>query len=382
MNYWAKLLLLLSCTFFAQFAYCATQPIDKNALSKGGEMRFTSLELCDSNRSCKPVVFAEGWINENALQNFKPILNQLPEQTTIYLNSDGGDLIAGIDFGTLIRSKKWDSRIGSISPKVGKSINSSEIASGRCISACMLAFIGGVKRQINSTDVLGFHGLIKVDTAPNKPENKLEVEQAKKAIAALGQYIQLMGVDRRLTDFMLFAQGDKFQRIPYDNARKLGIDNQVGQMYSPWRLQALDNGALLATNNEKQENGKYVVVIGLSKPSASPPTNEKLRCIIFLKPFERPFSDNEFLKILAEKSAVEIITTKGSLSGKTVLSNWQKNGDGAQIILEYPAKELDSLAQFLSFDVEIAGVARKYNLESLTHFGTNGLKGVLKAIKN
>jgi hypothetical protein len=262
-----------------------------------------------------------------------------------------------------------------------KSIAPNDIKAGRCLSACVLAFIGGVNRQISSTDIIGFHGLIKANTAPKGADNPAESDQAISAIATLGKYIQSMGVDRRLTEFMLFAQGDKFQRIPYDTARKLGLDNQAGLSFNAWRLQALDNGVLLASNYEKQDNGKFIVVLGISKPAQNQNPSGNLRCIIFIKPFDRPFDNDLLLKSLVENASVSLLTPKGQLSGKSIVSNWQRNGEGIQLILQYPSAEINTLTQHLSFSLEISGHTTRYDLERLTNFGTSGLKGSLNTLE-
>ena len=61
----------------------------------------------------------------------------------VFLNSEGGDLLAGLALGRLFKERKLDTRV---------------MAKAKCLSACALAFLGGVSRYIaDDVDSFGFH---------------------------------------------------------------------------------------------------------------------------------------------------------------------------------------------------------------------------------
>jgi hypothetical protein len=78
-----------------------------------------------------------------------------PLGLTIYLNSPGGDLMAGIKLGELIRVQGFNAAVGkSVPSDVTASFR--DISEGRCASACAYAFLGGVSRTAKQGE-LGVH---------------------------------------------------------------------------------------------------------------------------------------------------------------------------------------------------------------------------------
>jgi len=369
----------------------ATAKLDKEALIAGKTaMRFTVVRVCESAQNCQEAILAEGWITQNTLELAKAQAPTWPAKANLIFNSDGGDLLAAMDLGRWIRANQLNTRVGA--PKVSKVVPSSntgaELSSGRCLSACVLSFMGGTQRVIDPADIIGFHGLVLAKSPPstNQAPNEAnaaavtELDKAKLAMNAIGRYLESMGGDRRMVDFMLFAKGEQFQRIPYDSSRQLGIDNQIERPLSSWRLQAIDDGELIALVSERQAKGQLSITLALTKPGNKESANDNVRLIVFVKPIGRRFQAQEIQTYFTDALTVKLISRKNILRGK-VLSPWKPNADGMQLILSFPTPVISSISQTLGFDLEIDFPESFAGSERITKFGTQGLKGALTAIR-
>jgi len=369
----------------------ATAKPDKEALiAVKTAMRFTVVRVCESAQNCQEAILAEGWITQNTLELAKAQAPTWPAKANLIFNSDGGDLLAAMDLGRWIRANQLNTRVGA--PKVSKVVPSSntgaELSSGRCLSACVLSFMGGTQRVIDPADIIGFHGLVLAKSPPstNQAPNEAnaaavtELDKAKLAMNAIGRYLESMGGDRRMVDFMLFAKGEQFQRIPYDSSRQLGIDNQIERPLSSWRLQAIDDGELIALVSERQAKGQLSITLALTKPGNKESANDNVRLIVFVKPIGRRFQAQEIQTYFTDALTVKLISRKNILRGK-VLSPWKPNADGMQLILSFPTPVISSISQTLGFDLEIDFPESFAGSERVTKFGTQGLKGALTAIR-
>lgn len=338
-------------------------------------MQFTLATICEESRGCHPGISAQGWITTESVRNFNDRASGLANGATLVINSDGGDLQSAMELGKAIRAKQLNARVGTLKSNDSKTNPAFTIAPARCLSACLLAYLGGVNRTLEPTDIIGFHGLTVANASAEvgKPAGETH---AKEILGALGRYIESMGVDRRTTDFMLLAKGDAFQRIPLPTAKQLSIDNQSNNALSAWRLQATDNGSLLALVTEKQAKGNAIIALAFTRPPNGS-SNENLRCIVFVKPLQRSFSGNDIKRYFPENLGVQLRSRGKPIAGKT-LSPWQLNGEGAQTTLLISTAEIQSLTQSLSFELEINFPENSgFSVDRTTPFGTQGLKGVL-----
>jgi len=338
-------------------------------------MQFTLATICEDSRGCHLGVSAQGWITTESVKNFTERASTIASGATFVINSDGGDLQSAMELGKAIRAKQLNARVGTLKPNENKTNPGFTIVPARCLSACLLTYLGGVNRTIEPTDIIGFHGLTVANASAEvgKPTGE---SHAKEILGALGRYIESMGVDRRTTDFMLLAKGDAFQRIPLATAKQLSIDNQSNNALSAWRLQATDNGSLLALVTEKQTKSGAIAALAITRPPSGSP-NENLRCIVFVKPAQRSISNNDIKRYFPESVSVQLRSRGKPISGK-ILSPWQLNGEGAQTILLISTSELQNLTQSLSFELDINFPENSgLSIDRSTPFGTQGLKGVL-----
>ena len=374
----AALVLQLSNT-----ALAAPSKVDKAALLSGKEaLRFSVTRICEGAQNCQEAVLAEGWITTNTVEQAKAQISSWPKKADLIFNSDGGDLLAAMELGNLIRANQRNTRVGA--PKPNKTTSNIELAPGRCLSACVLSFMGGVQRAMDPADVIGFHGLVMANSAlgSGAGDNAAApgADRAKLAMNAIGRYIESMGGDRRMVDFMLFAKGEQFQRIPYDTARQLGIDNQLNQPLNSWRLQATDRGILIALVSEKQTKGQFTTTLAITKPSGAEGASDQLTLIVFIKPLSKELQAQELQTRLADALKVQLNTRKNIALGK-VITPWKTNADGVQLILSFPSSAIEALTQHLFFDLQINYPESLTSIDRFTKFGTQGLRGALAAIK-
>ena len=376
-------LLLGSLLLWPLFASGAAPKLEKDSGPAGKEaMRFSVANVCDlAGKNCQNMIAANGWIEPGAVNRFNEQTNALPEHTTVVIDSAGGDLQAGMELGRAIRGKRFNTRIGVLKPSTNKNNVNFELNSGRCLSACVLSFLGGIERDLDSTDIVGFHGLT-IANAKDQVGKPAGEERAKEVLGALGRYIELMGADRRITDFMLLAKGDNIQRIPTETAKQLNLDNQQPAPKSPWRLQVTDSGSVLAIVNEKQAKGQATITLALTKPANGENPAENLRLIVFVKPYQRSFNPND-MKLAFPESATVLMRARTKVLGTKTLVGWRQNGEGMQMVMNIPNATQETLIQSLNFELEIAfpESANKLGLERITPFGTAGLKGAIVILK-
>ncbi|MGJ5175096.1 hypothetical protein ACQR16_11020 [Bradyrhizobium oligotrophicum] len=150
-------------------------------------------------------VAAEGTIQRDTPEVFRRFLAKGRAAIDIRFNSPGGDLTAAMRLGEMIREQGMHSSVGKTSGTLdadGTFINIVEGGwdSGHCAAACVLAFLGGVRRHAEGGE-LGLRQLL--DPEPIKePKGRPASESATEPVRAADQ--AMMG---RLIDYVLRMDG-------------------------------------------------------------------------------------------------------------------------------------------------------------------------------
>ncbi|MEM1148991.1 MAG: hypothetical protein AAGI03_00330 [Pseudomonadota bacterium] len=140
----------------------------------------------------------------------------------VLLNSDGGDLSAGIALGRAIRASGMETRVGIYRPM-------DHPLPGSCLSACAYAFLGGTQRILAPESQLGFHRFALDQGSAFQGDAGLVVGQLLSANVV--SYIVEMGVDARLftraaeTSFESMYFPDYEARVTFDVETPLGFDH-------------------------------------------------------------------------------------------------------------------------------------------------------------
>ncbi len=112
-----------------------------------------------------PAIFADGEFTPEtpaALRAFLKRSNQATPDTMLYFSSLGGDLTAGMEVGKIIREANLNTGVArnTRNPADANTIDLdsfSRVYPGHCVSACSLAFLGGVKREVRPGSIFAVH---------------------------------------------------------------------------------------------------------------------------------------------------------------------------------------------------------------------------------
>jgi hypothetical protein len=132
-------------------------------------------------------IFADGEIDVGSDERLEQFLraNNVPQKSELFLNSPGGNLIAGIKLRKVIRAYRLHTYIGK--DQNGK--DAYDTAPGECYSACALTFLGGEYRFYHSGSEYGVHRFY----APANSTGDADTAQILSAMIV--QYIRDMGAD-------------------------------------------------------------------------------------------------------------------------------------------------------------------------------------------
>jgi hypothetical protein len=220
-----------------------------NAMEFKGEL--TNLEQAAGGN--RWIIFADGMIAPDTSARLEQFIrsNRVPFRSTIYLNSPGGDLLAGIELGRTIRKYHLVSEVGQRGPYSGESIfQSIDIRPGACVSACALAFLGGEYRFVNNSSGYGVHRFYSISKTLNG-------DAAQIVSAAVVQYIRDMDVDPQLFTFMTEAGPNEVVWVPPNERERLNVVNN-GRKKAQWSLESAPQGLIYL-------KGEWETIFGIGK---------------------------------------------------------------------------------------------------------------------
>jgi hypothetical protein len=165
-----------------------------------------------------PAIFGDGDFTLDTPEALRTFLKRsvYTPDTVIYLNSLGGDLGAGMEVGKIIREEHLNTGVArnTRDPSQANTIDLdaySRVYPGYCVSACSLAFLGGVSREVKPGATYAVHqlGMNCVDkrraraqfpwvAMPNTnycPELDEALAMVQIASGAVVEYVRGMGAD-------------------------------------------------------------------------------------------------------------------------------------------------------------------------------------------
>ena len=363
------ILLLASSSPYAannDFKLAANLP---GTLSKDGKevdekAKFAISNICDLQK-CQLMVVYQSTINQANLEAFTSQTANLPTGTVVLLNSQEGDLSSGIRLGQVIRQKGFNTRVG----RAQEQQNTTVKAPGVCLSSCALAFLGGTQRQLDDRDELGFFSL----QSTQKPPSKLSEEDLKKALANIARYLEQMNINGTLLEQIMRIEGNGPLLINPTSAKALNIENATKGELNAWRVQALDNGVLIAITSQKQTQGQFNITLGLSKASGA------FRLIVLIKPTVTSIDYPKLTELLGNSQPTLIAKDKAI---KLKLDkNWQLTATGSQGSFILKEGELLQIASEVEFEFQLPPNITQLGLDQKTLFSTRSLGGAIIALK-
>lgn len=165
-------------------------------------------------------IFANGEFTPETPAAFKAFLkrsaDQVTPETTIYMNSLGGDLASGMEVGKMIRQAKLNTAVAKNTRNADEANTIdldafSRVYPGYCVSACSLAFLGGVKREVRPGSIFAVHQVsmncvdkrkalqqfpwVAMPNVTYCPELDEALTMVQIANGAVVEYVRSMGVD-------------------------------------------------------------------------------------------------------------------------------------------------------------------------------------------
>lgn len=228
-----------------------------------GPMRFSTYWPCDGNGSfCGTRVLAEGAIEADSaakLDRFlnlpRPRGNELPTYGTIAFDSPGGSLYGGILLGKLIRARKLDTALAPSYDRVNREKTEGYetfLSGAKCASACVLAFAGGVNREVAAGSRMGVHQFS--GAARNIGDAATQV-----TVVQIASYLRDMGVNRELLDIASLVPPTAIYWLQADQLKAARLDN-IALPSSPWVLKASASGVPILTLTQEISAGKQIQV--------------------------------------------------------------------------------------------------------------------------
>jgi hypothetical protein len=147
----------------------------------------------------KPVLVAvEGTLDPNDGEQFDAKVGPL-SNAIVGFQSDGGDLVAGIQIGETIRLKGFV----TVAPD-----------GLRCASACALAWLGGTRRLMGPGAQIGFHSAY----------NAASGRETGVGNAIVGAYLNRIGLPYSAVIYITQAAPDAMTWLRISDAKRIGID--------------------------------------------------------------------------------------------------------------------------------------------------------------
>ena len=125
--------------------------------SPASAMAFRAGEMPDPvlcGRTCPLVVAAVGTIDEATPREFENFMRDWAgeKNVIVLLDSVGGRVVAAMELGRFFRRMHYGVVVGSPEPD-GR--GAARLGHGRCFSACVYAFMGGVRRIVPESSQVG-----------------------------------------------------------------------------------------------------------------------------------------------------------------------------------------------------------------------------------
>jgi hypothetical protein len=202
---------------FPQFLDNECVPISQHnvlPLTDNAPMRFEALQV-----SMRAIwIQATGTITKDTPAQFKKFLQTDDAKLTkdIWLHSPGGDLMAGLEVGQMIREAGMNTSIGHTVPLEGL-MNIYSYKHAYCVSACAYAFLGGVTRSYENYDTHGIHRF-------GAGSGTISRDGAQAISGIVAKYVSSMGVDLSVFELASTASFDKdIYRVPVATAKRMRV---------------------------------------------------------------------------------------------------------------------------------------------------------------
>src|SRR5574338_204225 len=172
-------------------------------------------------------IVLEGDIDPEAPARLAATLRKAgPGGADVYISAPGGNLFAGMEIGRLLRRAGANTHVGSLvadtsAGALARSAGRKVVKArpGFCYSACSLAFLGGVRRDVPRGAAYGVHRFSNRSAGPKESDWRT----SQVVSAAVTAYIREMGADPALFDLMLRKGKDGIRVLSEAELRRFAV---------------------------------------------------------------------------------------------------------------------------------------------------------------
>ncbi|MCE5233907.1 MAG: hypothetical protein ABFC67_15210 [Mizugakiibacter sp.] len=190
-------------------------------------------------------IAAEGVITSSTPIDFENVLQKMHAPKVIALNSSGGDLVAGIKLGLVLRKHGFTTYVAHTSPTGDKESSSfSDTGPGICASSCAYAFLGGISRHVLDGSRFGVHQFRPAMTFDSEPSTDV-MSSSQVIVAMLYAYTSMMGVDPKIIGFASTVSPDAILWLGKSELSALNVDTSKPAA-GKWSLMPSSHGDGLA----------------------------------------------------------------------------------------------------------------------------------------
>ena len=162
------------------------------------------------------LVYLEGYLDTGATARLERVLDgQRVHRAVVYFDSPGGHVVEAMALGRMLRERRFATGVGTRSP--GGVLP----RTGRCYSACPIAYAGGVRRSLEPGSVLGVHRA--ENSVPLPDETAFQNVVSEQAV----DYLAEMGISEELVLIMSKVPHDTIRELTTDEAVRLGLVNDA-----------------------------------------------------------------------------------------------------------------------------------------------------------
>ncbi len=211
----------------AAFALIAMAFASAAAQERGEPMSFrvAPLESGDCGRHCPDVIVADGVIEAETPQAFVDFLKSGSADTKlrriVFFNSRGGNVVASMVFGHILRGLRIAGVVGRF-----QAGNDPGPFVGECLSACVYALMGAVRRIAPPGSEVGLHRMSIIESQGGgflRPPQVTRSFADPPMVAVLGRYARRMGVNPALVRTAESLPPDTVHVLSRDEMRRWAL---------------------------------------------------------------------------------------------------------------------------------------------------------------
>ena len=182
-------------------------------------------------------IYLDGIIDQTTANKVEQLIisQNIPHLSTIFFNSPGGSLYGGMELGRIIRKYRLVTSVGS-KPIVNDSASLNKQIGATCFSACALAYLGGVFRNMDDKSRYGVHRFY------IKEDIYLSADMAQIISGEIVSYLRSMDIDTDLFNLSTRAGAQDIFQPGLQMLKKLNVVNN-GFTKPTWSLETT-NGML------------------------------------------------------------------------------------------------------------------------------------------